>query len=209
MKWLSVGLIVMAPLSWSSGARVEGVAFCTPENPSEDIVVYLTGAQIPVPTPPESSAVMDQRRLRFIPHVLPIVRGTTVSFPNSDAVRHNVFSPSEACMFNLGTYPPGSVREVTFRRSGVVELLCNVHPEMSAYIVVLDTPYFAKTDRQGHFQITDLLPGNYTLNFSCEHRGSLQAPLRVEPGRASFIHAVLHNNQIDQGGPPILPRPNP
>ncbi|MBI3077330.1 MAG: hypothetical protein HYY85_10185, partial [Deltaproteobacteria bacterium] len=97
-------------------------------------------------------------------HVLPVLVGTTVDFPNSDKVRHNVFTPSRlADRFNLGTYPTGVVKRVTFRRPGVIPLLCNVHAEMSAYIVVLETPYFAAIGPGGTFRISDVPGGRYEL----------------------------------------------
>ncbi len=110
---------------------------------------------------------MDQKDLRFVPHVLAIQVGTTVEFPNSDPVAHNVFSISEAKRFNLGLYRRGSVRRVKFDKPGVVELLCNVHMEMSAYIVVLKNPYFARSGPDGTFRISGIPPGQHRLR--CWH----------------------------------------
>lgn len=128
----------------------------------EDVVVYLEN----VPgdfKPPAKNLVMDQKNLIFTPHVLPILVGTTVDFPNSDEVRHNVFSPTRIKRFNLGTYPVGVVRHMLFEKPGVVTLLCNVHQEMSGYIVVLTNPYFAKTGRDGKFTVEKVPPGTYTI----------------------------------------------
>ncbi len=100
---------------------------------------------------PAKPAVMDQKDLRFVPHVLAVQAGTLVEFPNSDPVSHNVFSISDAKRFNLGLYQSGTARRVKFDRPGVVELLCNVHLEMSAYIVVVKNPYFAQTKADGTF----------------------------------------------------------
>jgi plastocyanin len=136
--------------------RCHGVADCT------GAIVYvdrIPGRQFS----PGNPVVMDQVRLRFVPYVLPVLVGTTVVFPNSDEVRHNVFSPSAAKRFNLGTYPQGVAKQVVFDMPGVVELLCNVHPEMSAYILVIGTPYSATVDRDGSFTLTGLPAGTYTL----------------------------------------------
>lgn len=116
---------------------------------------------------PQEPAVMDQRDLRFVPHVLVIQVGTTVEFPNSDPLSHNVFSISDAKRFNLGLYQRGTLRRVKFDKPGVVELLCNVHLEMSAYIVVLKNPYFALTGPDGGFRIPEVPAGRHRLR--CWH----------------------------------------
>lgn len=120
-----------------------------------NILVYLSKA------PPVSADlsgakfVMDQRNLTFIPHVLPVLVGSTVHFPNNDKVNHNVFSLSRAKKFNLGSYKPGQSKSVVFDKPGIVELRCDVHAEMAAYILVMKNPYWAVTDRKGHFEIPD------------------------------------------------------
>lgn len=134
-----------------------------------DAVVYVE--KIPGKTfaPPKEPVTLDQLNLTFIPHVLPVLVGTTVAFPNSDEVRHNVFSTSPAKRFNLGTYPQGVVKHVTFDTPGVVDLLCNVHSEMSAYVVVLETPYVAVTEKDGSYAIKNVPPGKYILKTWHEH----------------------------------------
>ena len=114
---------------------------------------------------PEKPFVMDQKDMRFVPHVLVVPAGATVEFPNSDPVAHNVFSISKVKRFNLGLYQRGAVRRVTFNKPGVVELLCNVHLEMSAFIVVVETPYFAKTGAEGTFRIENVPAGTHRLYY--------------------------------------------
>lgn len=116
---------------------------------------------------PKEPAVMDQKGLRFVPHVLAILVGTTVEFPNSDPVSHNVFSISDVKRFNLGMYPRGTIHRIKFEQAGVVELLCNVHIEMSAYIVVLKNPYFARTEPDGTYRIEGVPAGKHRLR--CWH----------------------------------------
>ena len=99
--------------------------------------------------------VMDQRNLEFIPHVLPIMVGATVHFPNNDQVSHNVFSMSRTKEFNLGSYKGGESPTVQFDKPGIIELRCDVHAEMAAYILVMKNPYFGVTDKDGRFQIPD------------------------------------------------------
>ena len=128
----------------------------------KDVVVYLKNVKGKF-SAPKQAAIVDQKNLIFKPHVLPVVVGTTVEFKNSDNVNHNVFSPAVCKKFNLGTYNPGMSRSVTFDKACVVDLLCNVHSEMSAYVVVLDNPYFAKTGRDGKFTIKNVPAGTYEI----------------------------------------------
>jgi plastocyanin len=99
--------------------------------------------------------VMDQKDLTFRPHILPVPVGASISFPNNDKVDHNVFSLSRTKKFNLGSYKPGENKTIRFDKPGVVELRCDVHAEMLAYIMVMKNPYFAVTDSQGRFSIPD------------------------------------------------------
>jgi plastocyanin len=132
--------------------------------PLGDAVVALRGGATP-PSAPPPRVVMDQKHLSFHPSVLPVVRGTIVEFTNNDDVEHNVFSPSEvAGPFDLGTYSHGQSREVRFDRTGEVHVLCNIHMEMEAHILVLDEPYFAITRMDGEYEIRDLAPGEYELS---------------------------------------------
>ncbi len=120
-----------------------------------DIVVYITKAPATDADLSKAKYVMDQQNLAFIPHVLPIPVGSTVLFPNNDKVDHNVFSMSRTKKFNLGSYKPGESQTVVFDKPGIVEVRCDVHAEMAAYILVMKNPYFAVTDKQGNFEIPD------------------------------------------------------
>ncbi len=115
--------------------------------------------------PPEKPEVMDQLNLTFVPHVMPVLKGTTVSFLNSDDVLHNVFSPDKcANKFNLGTWPKGEMRSYEFDEEGCVPvLLCNVHPEMEAYVFVTQNPYYASTGKEGLYEIKNVPAGKYNL----------------------------------------------
>jgi len=157
---------------------------------SANVVVYLQD----VPgtfKPSEKHSKMDQRNLIFIPHVLPVLVGTTVDFPNSDTVNHNVLSTSKTKKFNLGTYSKAMVKQVTFDKKGVVALLCNVHTEMSAYVVVLPNPYFARTDNDGRFTIANIPPGQYTLEAWHEDRRPYRQTVTIEAGKTTEITIEL------------------
>ncbi len=125
-------------------------------------VVYID--KIPDKTfePMEDHLIMDQKNMKFIPHILPVLVGTTVDYLNNDSVLHNIFTPDKvANKFNLGTYPKGEVRSHTFDKPGEAVMLCNVHPEMEAWVFVVETPYFAVTDKDGIYSIKNVTPGDY------------------------------------------------
>lgn len=131
--------------------------------------------------PPKKAVVMDQENLIFKPHLLAILKGTTVQFPNSDSVRHNVYSPRKVSAkgFNLGTYDVGVVKKVVFKKAGEVPLLCNVHSEMSAYIIVTDTPFFIWTNKKGTFKIKDVPVGKRRLALWHERFRSQEVTVEV------------------------------
>ena len=119
------------------------------------------------------------RSLTFVPHVLPVLVGTKVAFPNSDDIRHNVFSPTPSSKFNLGTYPKLTTKYYVFDKPGTVTLLCNVHAEMSAYVIVTETPYFAVTDKAGNFTLKNVPAGNYVLKVWHEKAKPASKPIVV------------------------------
>lgn len=139
--------------------------------------------------PPEKNPAIDQKNLIFTPHVLPVLVGSTVDFPNSDAVRHSVYSTDKSSQsFNLGQYPAGEVRHVKFESVGVTSLLCNVHAEMSAYVVVCPTPFFSVTDEKGAFEIRDVPPGTYMLILWHEKlQGAEKEGVVVEAGKTTEV----------------------
>lgn len=106
-------------------------------------------------------AVLDQRNLSFSPRVMAVQVGTRVEFPNSDRVFHNVFSTHDSSKFDLGLYPVGAVKHVPFDRPGLSRVFCNIHPQMAAYVMVLETPYFAVSGDHGEFVIRDVPAGTY------------------------------------------------
>lgn len=105
-----------------------------------------------------------QKDKKFHPHILVIRRGTTVDFPNADPIFHNAFSNFDGQIFDIGLYPPGSSRAIRFDRPGIVRVFCNIHPSMSAIIVVVDSPYFTTTDSAGGYSFPNVLPGEYELH---------------------------------------------
>jgi plastocyanin len=127
-------------------------------------VVYLeTAPRAAFEVSDDRRAEMNQRNERFVPHVLAIVAGTWVDFPNGDATYHNVFSLSKAKAFNLGRYAAGRMKSVRFERPGIVRVFCEIHSHMSAFILVFAHRYFAVTDDEGRYRLEGVPPGTYTV----------------------------------------------
>lgn len=178
-SWFGILITVSLSIPWAAAADLAGTVKVRGLRDSANVVVSLggvNGTTIPAP----KHAVMDQKSLTFEPHILAVYKGTTVDFPNSDKVRHNVYSPAGSVKrFNLGTYPAGTSKSEEFDAPGIVPLACNVHSEMSGYIVVLDTPYFAITDKFGRFSIKGVPPGKYVVHTWHEKMKPVQQEITV------------------------------
>jgi plastocyanin len=136
------------------------------------VVVSLKPVPGPAPAPQHRPhATITQKDKTFSPHVLAIPLGTYVDFPNVDPIFHNAFSSYSGQVFDVGLYPPGTSRSVLFRREGVVRVFCNIHSSMSAMIVVLATPYFAVSKRDGSFEMAGVPPGDYEMRVVHERSG--------------------------------------
>ncbi len=159
------------------------------------IAVYIDTIPGKTFNPPAKHVIMDQKNLKFVPHVLVVLKGSTVDFVNSDATLHNVFWPdiggNRKLAHNLGTWPQGQHKSFTFDNLGAASLLCNVHQEMSGYIVVVPTPYFATTNAQGNYEIKDVPPGHYTLKTWSEEGKPLTKPVDVGAGIAT-VDLTVH-----------------
>ncbi|MEE9166788.1 MAG: carboxypeptidase regulatory-like domain-containing protein [Candidatus Neomarinimicrobiota bacterium] len=129
-----------------------------------NVVVYLDRVKSESGFPlPRKNPTISQKNRTFIPRILPVMKGTTVDFPNDDTIFHNIFSLSKTKPFDLDIYPPGELKSVTFPRIGWVKVYCNIHSKMNAHIIVVDNPFFALTDKKGLFVISGIPDGEYTL----------------------------------------------
>jgi plastocyanin len=162
-------LIVLATLLGIAhpalSGTISGKVTCTGLRSNANAVVYIEKIADKTFKAPEKHAVMDQRAKEFMPRVLPILVGTTVDFPNGDPFLHNVFTPDDCSdKFNLGSLAKGDVRSHTFSKPCAAVMLCKIHPEMSAYVVVVETPYFAVTDAEGTYTISGVPDHTYKLS---------------------------------------------
>jgi plastocyanin len=185
-----VGAMVSS-LSAADGT-IAGTVKATGLASNADAVVYLQEAK--GEAPPSAPASMDQRKMQFIPRVLPVVVGTTVKFLNSDPTAHNVFSPDFE-KYNLGTWPQGQFKDHTFSQCAkfpcVYTQLCKVHPEMEGFVVVLPSHHFAVSDKEGRFEIKDVPPGSYTVGVWHPKLKAAPRPVTVEAGKAASADFTL------------------
>jgi plastocyanin len=143
----------------AQGGTIKGKVDVTPAKYLEDSVVYLK--EVKGSYPPKAHA-LDQKGMRFVPHILIVTEGDTVNFLNHDNVAHNVYSPDNEG-YNLGTFKQDEKRSHTFTKPGVYSQLCSIHPEMLGYIFVGQNPYAAAIDKKGAYEIKDVPPGTYKL----------------------------------------------
>lgn len=147
-------LLGLTPVVWAGS--IEGSASAPDKS---KVVIYVEN--VPGSYKGEQTT-MDQQNKVFMPYVLPVVQGSTVKFLNSDNLQHNVFGVGSD-EFDLGNWTKGIVREHTFTKPGEVVILCNVHPEMEAYVLVLQNPYFAQPSSDGKFRIAEVPAGEYVI----------------------------------------------
>ena len=160
------------------------------------IVAYLEplGAT-PAPLAPRAVPTVHQRDARFSPQFLAIAAGQSVAMPNDDAIYHNVFSYSTPNDFDLGLYPAGESRTVTFRHAGVVRTYCSIHESMNATIFVAPSSYFAVAGATGEFVIRDVAPGRYKLTTWCERLPAVTREIQVQPGMGATVDLVIGSAQ--------------
>jgi plastocyanin len=155
-------------------------------------VVYLESAPRGAFETNESGRVlMDQRNETFVPHVLAIMTGTTVDFPNSDAFYHNVFSLSKTARFDLGRYAAGKSRSIRFEKPGIVRVFCDIHSHMNAFILVFSHPFFALTTADGRYAIENVPPGTYNVIAWNEGTASEPKSITVPDGGAAELDFTL------------------
>jgi plastocyanin len=170
-RWICTALLCTS-LAWAQGvtltARIELVSAekGARAHDAGSVVVWLTptaGMVAPAAFHPVQSPRLVQRDKSFEPHVLVVPVGSVVAFPNHDPFFHNVFSLFEGKRFDLGLYEAGGSRDVHFDKLGISYIFCNIHPEMSAVVIAVDTPYYGISDQRGQVVIANVPSGKYTL----------------------------------------------
>jgi plastocyanin len=193
-------IVVLAALFASPSGRVSGAAAslagtikATGLSSNADAIIYIQQAPGAF-KPPAKPVTMDQGKMRFTPHVLPIVSGTTINFLNSDPTQHNVFSPDNE-KYNLGTWPQGQTKDYAFTKCTkfpcAYTQLCRIHPEMEAFIVVLQNPFFAVSDKDGHYDVDDIPPGQYTVGVWHPKLKAAAKPVTIAAGKPVTLDFTL------------------
>lgn len=129
----------------------------------KEFVVFIDSPMTNALPAPKTQRVVTQKDATFRPHVMPVMVGTKVEWPNHDEIFHNVFSVSEAKEFDLGLYKDPTIKDVTFHKPGRVDVFCSIHSQMNCVILVLKNPFFAATDSKGNFKIADVPAGTYKV----------------------------------------------
>jgi plastocyanin len=194
-RTLALGGLVLASLA--SAARPADVTgrvtmLDKEDQPGDDVgqaVVWLSGPPAE-PRAPVKSEIGTSKK-EFSPHVLVVPVGSTVSFPNYDPFNHNVFSLSDESPFDLGLYGRGEVRSVRLDQPGLVRVYCNVHAQMSALILVRDSPWYTQPGSDGTFTLAPVPPGNYTLHAWHERAPEITRPLAVTAAGAQPLTVEL------------------
>src|SRR5579864_999293 len=151
---------------------------------------------------------MVQKDKTFSPHVLPVLIGTTVNFPNYDPIFHNAFSNYNGQIFDIGLYPPGTTRSIVFRREGVVRVFCNIHPTMSAVIVVLKSPYFSVSNKTGELNMPGVPAGSYRMHVFHERATEQTLAALTRTVEIMEDHAQLPQISVSESGYLQLPHQN-
>jgi plastocyanin len=198
---VAVAAAVLMPVrAGAQSAALQGQVHLVDAVPGGAVVVLLPLEAIPG-APQTDTVLIDQHELRFLPGVAALRPGSVIQFRNSDPVLHNVFSPrGPGPGFNLGTYPRPEVRSQVLRAEGVHVILCHVHPEMVAYLVVAPTGHRAVTDDAGRFALDDLPPGRYRTQVWWRRRLRVDTVLTLEP--AEFRVVELGNGHARGGKTP-------
>jgi plastocyanin len=151
---------------------------------------------------------INQRNKEFVPRVVIATPGQQIDFPNNDPFPHNIFSNSEVKRFDLGIYQPGESRGVTVAHPGIIPVYCNIHPEMEAFIVVVQTPYYAISNDRGEIQIKNVPPGHYRLKVWHERAKQKTLDALTRKVVVNSSGANLGNIKIDETGYQDAPHKN-
>jgi plastocyanin len=159
--------------------------------PEEKAVIYIKGVPNALPDTSKMVFSVKQKDKQFAPGFIVALLGSTVEFPNEDRIDHNVFSLSRTARFDLGLYRSGKMKSVQMRRAGLIDVYCNIHPEMAAKILVLDTGYFAIANQDGTFAIPAVPDGNYEIVAWQPYGEEVSVSLKVSGGKASPVNLRL------------------
>ena len=190
----------------AAGLYQRGPSVVPPPSVEEDPLVYersrvVVWIDANLPSQPVA-AVMEQENRRFVPDLLVVPEGSTISFPNRDTIFHNVFSLSKTKTFDLGTYPKDRTRTVTLSNAGILYVNCHLHPSMSAVIVVAPNGHFTRPDAAGHFRLQDVPDGRHTVVAWHKAAGFFRQTVDLDSGRPASVSFLIPFDDKEPAGEP-------
>ncbi len=200
----ALALLLSVPaLARAEGGKVAGQVTVlqdgAPKGDRSGVVVSIEGLP---PRPPEGRRPqIKQKDQQFTPRLTVVEKGQTIEFPNEDKIFHNVFSVSDGAKFDLGLYKSGESKAVTFKRPGVVDVYCNIHPNMVAKVKVVDTSYYAVTGPDGRFTIADVPPGTYPVVAWQAAGPEWRGEVTVKTGETAAVAPTLVEGKVDTSHP--------
>lgn len=212
VRWIALTAACCLATATTAGADVLSGTVTTRVRPGATAaaaVVYAEPLEGATPVRPAAPVAIEQRDKTFVPRVLAVPVGTTVRFPNSDGIFHNVFSLSPGNAFDLGLYRSGASKSRTLATPGMVRVFCNIHPQMTAVVVAAPTPWVTVTGSGGAFRL-ELPPGRYKVTALSERAAAVAAEVTVAGATAapmlaldeSGFTAVPHANKFGRPYPP-------
>lgn len=201
--YLPALIVILCSFLTAQDATVHGTVSVIHHSKNEagnaDVVVWLTSTRGKISVSPGVTARLLQKNKQFTPHLVAVIVGTAIEFPNQDPFFHDVFSIYHGEPFDLGLYESGAMRKVRFSQPGVSYIFCNIHPQMSAVVIALSTPYFTTSERDGTFLIRHMPPGRYKIAVWYELASeseltSLSREIELAPGDNTIPTLALHSS---------------
>lgn len=193
-SFIAIWMVVLVPAAALADITGRVETLTAPRSSAAQAIVYAEPIDRPAPVRPVTLQLL-QREKTFIPAVMVVPMGSTVDFPNQDDIFHNVFSLSSPAPFDLGLYRAGATKKRTFAQPGTYRVFCNIHPQMTAFIVVVPTPYIATVGNDGRYSL-ELPAGTYRVTARSDRAAPTTVELTVKTGNEAAPDIKLDESQF-------------